>query len=211
MPKPSDVANTVSVKPVTNLGETMICKECGYIIDQDDIANWVKPSITSKVAVNFGHPVDESSDDVICQSGKIRRLENYSAGLLFMNLTHKLFFNFDYLGKLNYYDLPLDFVYIGNKGNRKQTIVENSLHTGIVMIAESDGETEVKLPNVTDFPPYGLDIFVKSVLPGTYVKLTGFAIDVWLTTRNHTVLACWCGNETGWVISRGTYLTSAPV
>lgn len=205
-----EVANVVTVKPIPALAESMICKECGYVIDQDDIVAWTSPSASNKVAVNFGHPTVEEPY-LTCESGRIRRLENYSAGLLFIDLTHKLFFTFNYLGKLNFYDLPIDFIYIGSQGNKKQTIVENSLHTGIVMIAENDGETTLALPEVTDFPPYGIDIFVKQSQLGTYAKITGFANDVWLKARNHVIVGCWCGKETGWMISSGTYLTSEPV
>lgn len=206
--KETSVTNIVTVKTQPHLGEMMICKECGYVIEQDNITNWTSPSDPKKVAVMFGHPTDEDPY-TSCKSGRLRRLENYSTGLLFMDLTHKLFYTFNYLGKLNYYDLPIDFIYVTS--TKKQTIPENSLHTAIVMPTEDVGEMELKLPEVTDFPPYGLDIFVKLAQAGSYVKLTGFENDVWLTSRNHVVVGCWCGNEVGFVISSGTFLTSAPV
>ena len=81
----------------SELINTMMCKECQCIMDQDDIVKWTKPSSASKVAVLIGHPQMES----ICKTGVIKRYEDYSVGALFINTNKIVFHHFNYLGKLN--------------------------------------------------------------------------------------------------------------
>lgn len=200
-----------TVKTTNNLGETMCCKECGFVIDQDDICSWTTPETsTTKVSVQFGHPTDDSVEEKfrLCLSGQYRVLDEYSTGKLFQLITHKVFYLYNYLGKLNWYDLPIDYVVVAN--NAKQTIVENSLHTGFVLAVPSLGNVEIDLPDVTGFPPYGLDVFVHQTAEGTAVKINGLPIDIWLCKRNHNIVICWCGDAVGYLISSGKYLTSAP-
>ena len=98
-------------RPNSELIETMICKECQCIIDQDDIVAWTRPSSSTKVAVLIGHPPNTAHDS-ICKTGAVKRYEDYSVGALFININKIVFHHFNYLGKLNYYELPIDFVYI---------------------------------------------------------------------------------------------------
>lgn len=200
-----------TVKTANNLAETMCCKECGFIIDQDEICSWTTPeTATTKVSVYFGHPTDTSVEERFrsCQSGQYRILDEYSVGKLFQLITHKVFYLYNYLGKLNWYDLPIDYLAITNTAS--QTIIENSLHTGFVLAVPSLGSVTVNLPDGTGFPPYGLDCFIHQAADGTSVKISGLPIDVWLCKRNHNIVICWCGDAVGYLISSGTYLTSAP-
>lgn len=194
--------------------EAFICKECRFIIDEKDIAIWTQPSALNKVAVQFGHAIIEKPFNM-CQSGKKKILENYSTGLLMKDISYQLLKNYNYLGRLNWFDLPLD--YIDVLDSTEKTITENSLHTGINLHVENLGEVVINLPDATDFPPFGLDIFINISCVGTFVKIKGFSpqssfSEVWLKSRNNTLLTCWSGNNNiGWLISNGNFLITAPV
>ncbi len=187
--------------------EAFICKECGYIIDEKEMCIWTQPSTPNKVAVIMGHPIDKAPFNT-CVTGKATRLENHSAGQLMHDIVHQVFYKWNYLGQCNWYELPVHYLVIPT--NTEQTIPENSLHIGMVFPVESIGETVINLPTVTDFPPYGLDIYVHQSNTDCCVKIAGFSIDIYLKSRSHNVLACWCGNNVGWQISSGNYLLSPP-
>jgi hypothetical protein len=209
---PKQKESTTIVKQESELGEYFCCKECGYIMEQNVMANWSSPTTTlKKAAVLFGHPTENQEEPFkSCVTGKIKPVENYSTGMLMHDITNIVFKFWNYLGKLNWWDLNVDYIFISS--TKTQTITENSLHTSIIVPAgaENLGEVEIKLPNASDFPPYGLDIYIHIAQPGTYVKLTGFPQDIWLTSRSHHVLGCYCGTLAGFLISSGKYLTIDP-
>lgn len=203
-------------KNVAATDTAFICKECGYIIKREEMVFFVKPSNPAKVAAQIGH---ETTDETECVSGRTRILEDYSVGKLINDVTHRLFLYYNFLGTFDWWTLPNTHIHIAD--NTMQVIPKGTSHAQLMITDKSElglGLVEVRLATMTDADaPVGIDVFLDQTHRNSAIKLTGFqikggvAIDLYFNTRNHHASGCWCGEEIGWLLSSGDFLTTSPI
>jgi hypothetical protein len=187
--------------------EKYICKECSCIISEIDVVKWTAPTSPNKVACLLGHP-QHTPKYASCKTGVEHFYEEYSTGQLMLVITREMFLKFNYLGKMDWYTFPIDFLNLVD--GTEQTLAATTKHSAISLAVEDLGEVTVNLPDARGKDPYGLDIFIRQSNTNGCVKIVGGPYAIWMKARSHHVVYAWCGDVMGWLISSGNYSLVRP-
>jgi hypothetical protein len=203
---------------VESLAFTYICRECGHVVDREDLVSTVTspditPAANPKLLIRIGHPASETTT---CREGQYRFLEAGSLGQLMIDVNIYLAQRFIPFGKIKWWETGL----VNYNVATTETLYVTPSSVCLSLLFQNNGsDLTIILPDYVDVnkstilearEPYFLEIFIREHRNNCSVIIDTNPFSVYLETRDHYVRIAWTGTFFGWIVAGGNYLLSPP-